>query len=66
MIDPELKAEFDEIKAKIDATFRSAEKTRKYIFWTAVVTAALVIIPLLVLPFVASSLFSTYSSALNL
>ena len=65
MIDPELKAQLDALSVKLDATFKSAEKTRKYIFWTIVASAALIVIPLLILPFAAGSLISSYSSALN-
>ena len=39
-----------ELQAKIDATFVSAEKTRKYMMWTAIITVAVIVIPLLILP----------------
>jgi uncharacterized membrane protein YkvA (DUF1232 family) len=41
--------ELDELVKK---TYISAEKTRKYIFWTMVVTIAFIVLPLLVIPFV--------------
>ena len=65
MIDPELNAELQTIKAIAEAARVSAEKTRKYILWTGIITAAVIILPLLFLPFAINSLLSTYTSALN-
>ena len=65
MIDPELKSELDRLEAKMDATYASAEKTRKYIFWSMVGGVAVIVLPLLFLPFAVSSLMSSYSAALN-
>ncbi len=65
MIDPELKQELDRLNAKVDAAFQSAEKTRKYILWTIVGSVLLIVIPLLILPFAAGSLLSSYSTALG-
>lgn len=64
-MDPELKSRLDAIEQKVDAAYRSAEKTRKYILWTVIITVALLIIPLFFLPFAANSLLSSYSGALN-
>lgn len=64
-MDPELKTRLDAIEQKIDAAYRSAEKTRKYILWTVIVTVALIVIPLVLLPFAANSLLSSYSGALT-
>lgn len=65
MIDPELAARLDEIAAKTDAAYRAAESTRKYLFWTGVVTVALIVLPLIGLAFVVPKFISSYSSALN-
>jgi len=65
MLDPELKQELDALNAKIDATFQSSEKMRKYFLWTLIITAIAIVIPLLILPFFTSSLLSSYSSALG-
>ena len=64
-MDPDLKAQLDRIEQKVDAAFRSAEKTRKYILWTGIITAVVIILPLLFLPFAIGSLMNSYSSALN-
>jgi hypothetical protein len=41
-----------ELEGKIDATFQSAEKMRKYFLWTLIITAAVIILPLLAFPVV--------------
>ncbi len=65
MIDPELKTALDALQTKIDKTFVAAEKTRKYMFWTVVITVALIVLPLLAIPFAIGPLLSSYTSALN-
>ena len=48
-----------ELEGKIDATLRSSEKTRKYFLWTGIITVAVIVIPLLILPlFIPSFLAS--------
>lgn len=41
-----------ELEGKLDATFASAEKMRKYFFWTMIITVAVIVVPLLLLPLV--------------
>lgn len=41
-----------EMSGKIDASFASAEKTRKYILWTGLFGVAVIVIPLLLFPIV--------------
>lgn len=65
MIDPELKKELDALNAKIDAAFKAADATRKWIKWTVIVTTVLFILPLFALPFAVGSLMSSYSAALG-
>lgn len=65
-MDPELKTHLDALEQKVDAAYRSAEKTRKYILWTVIVTVAVIVIPLFFLPFAVNSLLSSYSGALTL
>ncbi len=40
------------IEKKVDDTYRSSEKMRKYFLWTLIVTLVLVVLPLFILPFV--------------
>ncbi len=65
MIDPELSAKLNEISAKADAAYRAAESTRKYLFWTGVVTVALIVLPLIGLAFAIPQFISSYTTTLN-
>jgi type II secretory pathway component PulF len=65
-MDPQLQAKLDALEKKIDAIYVSAEKTRKYIFWTAVVTIAVIVLPLLGLVFVIPQFLSYYSNIGNI
>lgn len=65
MIDPELSAKLDEISQKVDAAYKAAESARKYLFWTGVVTAALIVLPAIGLVFVIPQFISTYTGELN-
>lgn len=61
MMDDELRLRLDGLEKKIDAVFISAEKTRRYILWTAVVSILVIVLPLVGLVFVIPSFLSTYS-----
>lgn len=65
MIDPELTAKLEEIRALAEKAARSAESARKYLFWTGVVTVALIVLPLIGLAFVIPSFLSSYGATLN-
>ena len=39
-----------ELQGKIDATYESSEKMRKYFLWTMIITVGMIVIPLLILP----------------
>ena len=65
MIDPELAAKLDEIGAKADKAYQAAEKVRKYLFWTGVITVALIVLPLIGLAFVLPSFISSYTTNLT-
>ena len=60
MMDDELRLRLDGLEKKIDAVFISAEKTRRYILWTAVVSILVIVLPLVGLVFVIPSFLSTY------
>jgi len=65
MIDPELLAKLDEIGAKADKAYHAAEATRKYLFWTGVITIALVVLPIIGLMFVIPQFLSSYTTSLG-
>ena len=54
-----------EIKIKLDKTYASSEKMRRYFLWTVIITAAVIAIPLLILPFAISSYLGNLNAALN-
>lgn len=62
MIDPELAAKLEEISAKADKAYHAAESVRKYLFWTGVITVALIVLPLIGLAFAVPQLIGSYSS----
>ncbi len=47
-----------ELEGKIDAAYQSVEKMRKYFLWTGIITAAVIVIPLLIIPFILPAFFS--------
>lgn len=65
MIDPELAAKLDAIGAKADRAYEAAETVRKYLFWTGIITVALVVLPLIGLAVVVPQFLGSYTSTLN-
>jgi len=55
----EIQKKLIEMDAKLDATYASSEKVRKYILWTGIITVAFIVIPLLILPFVIPAFLSS-------
>ena len=65
MIDPELLAKLNQIEERVEKAYRAAESTRKYLFWTGVITAALIVLPLIGLVLVVPAFISSYTTALT-
>lgn len=65
MIDTDLAARLDEIAAKADAAYKAAEATRKYLFWTGVITIAVIVLPLIGLMFVLPQFIASYTTNLT-
>lgn len=65
MIDPELAAKLEEIGVKADRAYQAAETVRKYLFWTGVITAALIVLPLIGLAFAIPQFINSYTTTLN-
>ena len=65
MIDPELLAKLDEIGTKADRAYVAAEKVRTYMFWTGIISAALIIIPFIGLLFVLPAFMNNYVAPLT-
>ncbi len=64
-MEQEILKRLEEQEKKIAEIYVSVEKTRKYIFWTVVVTAVLFILPLIGLAFALPSYISTLNSTIN-
>jgi hypothetical protein len=52
----------EEQSQKLDAIFRSVEKTRKYFLWTLIITLVLFVLPLVGLFFAIPQFLNTYSN----
>ncbi len=65
MIDPELSEKLDEIGAKADKAYHAAETVRRYLFWTGVITAALIILPMIGLVFAIPMFINDYVNPIN-
>ena len=55
----------EQLEQKIDAIYMSVEKTRKYFFWTMVISVGAVVVPLIGLAFALPTFLSNYSAALG-
>lgn len=64
-MDEEIKNKLAEQDIKLDAIYKSVEKTRKYFLTTIWVTIIAVVLPLLGLIFAIPYFISTYTSSLN-
>ncbi len=49
-------------EVKLEAIYRSTEKTRKYFLWVLIVSVAVVVLPAIGLIFAIPKFLSTYSS----
>lgn len=54
------------IEEKLDATFVAAEKSRKYLLTTLIVSIAVIVLPLIAMAFMLPSLMGTLGSAYGL
>ena len=58
--------QLDRIEAKINETYASVEKMRKYMLWGFWITVAVIIIPLLILPLVVPAFLGSLGGGLGL
>ena len=56
----EIDRKINALDVKIDAIYISVEKTRKYFFWTMVVTIVIVVLPVIGLLFVIPTFMNNY------
>jgi hypothetical protein len=64
-MDPELTARFAALEDKVDKIYVSVEKTRKYFFWTMIISVALVVLPAIGLAFALPAFLSSYTGSIN-
>ena len=55
----------EEQEKKLEAIYRSVEKTRKYFLWTLIITAVAFLLPLLGLWFLIPKVLSLYATGLE-
>lgn len=52
-MDEEIRGHLDAQDKKLDAIYRSAEKTRKYFLWALIISIVFIVLPLIGLAFIA-------------
>lgn len=55
-----------DLEAKVDAVYKSAEKTRKYFLWTIIGSVAMLLLPLVGLIFIIPQFLSALGPNLDL
>lgn len=60
-MDEELKRKIEELERKIDLVHSSVEKTRKYFMWTLIISALVIVLPLIGLLFAIPQFLNLYS-----
>ncbi|MFA6301248.1 MAG: hypothetical protein WC609_02770 [Candidatus Paceibacterota bacterium] len=64
-MEQELQKKIEEQGIKIDAIYKSVEKTRKYFLMIIWITVIAVVLPLIAMVFVLPTFISNYTSTLN-
>jgi hypothetical protein len=62
---PNLEDRLNSLEQKIDAVYISAEKTRKYFLWTAIVSVVVFVLPLIGIALVIPSFLSSYVGSID-
>ncbi len=62
---PDIEKRLRELEAKVDAIYVSVEKTRKYFFWTMIITIVVLVLPIIGLMFVIPSFIENYTQTIN-
>ena len=61
-MDQDLEKRLTALEQKVDATYKAAHKTHMYMKWTAIITIALIVLPLIGLVFVIPQYLSTLNA----
>ena len=62
-MEQEILRKIEELEKKVEAVYQSSEKMRKYFLWTLIITAVVIILPLIAMIFVIPQFLNTYSGA---
>ena len=61
-MEQDISRKFEEQEKKLDAIYKSVEKTRKYFLFTLIISVVFIVLPLLGLIFVIPMLLSTLTA----
>jgi type IV secretory pathway component VirB8 len=64
-MDPQLSERVKTLEEKIDKIYVSVEKTRRYFFWTLVISIAVIVLPAIALVFVIPQFLSSYVGSIQ-
>jgi hypothetical protein len=64
-MDEDLNRRLASIELKLEQTYAAAEKSRRYLMWTGIVSVAVFVIPLLISLFAIPWFISTYTASLG-
>ena len=64
-MEQEIAQKLAEQEKKLEAIYRSVERTRKYFLWTLIITVLLFLLPLVGLIFIIPSFINVYTSGLQ-
>jgi uncharacterized BrkB/YihY/UPF0761 family membrane protein len=65
-MDPQLQEKLSDLEQKLDAVYRSTEKTRRYIWTFVVISIIALVLPLIGMVFAIPTFLNTYSSIQDL
>lgn len=65
-MDQEILQKFQEQDKKLDAIFKSAEKTKKYFLWVLIISVAVIILPLIGIAILIPRIVELYTGALGI
>ncbi len=65
-MEQETNKKLSELEEKIEKIYVSVEKTRKYFFWTMVITIVMLVLPAIGLIFAIPSFLNTYTQTLGI
>jgi type II secretory pathway component PulF len=60
-MDAEILQKFEEQNKKLEAIYKSVERTRKYFLWTLIISIAVMFLPLIGLLFVLPQFINTFN-----